>query len=193
MGWERFISTGWVRTRPLAPNRIHASEHMVLLAGGWTRQRADNSPIVSNRVLYTLTCQDGNWGIQARFGIDSYEPGFNQNSISQAAIQSFSARLQARQDADVESWLTTFHYPLTAVLAPGRVVVVEDLDQLRNQAGTLPGQAGPDQGRIRVIAAGSTGALLSWHPDSDSETGREVALLAQRDGSWKTMAVSVLP
>ncbi len=193
MGWERFIATGWVRTRGLEPVRVHESEHMVLLAGGWTRLRADDSPIVSNRVLYTLTRPDGSWGIQARFGVDSYDPGSDQEAVARAAVRSAATRASARRDGDVENWLNLFHYPLTAVLAPGSVVVAEGPDQLRAQERIWTGEAGFDKGAIRVIAAGSTGAILSRQPGTDSGAGRQAALLARRDGDWKTLAVTLLP
>ena len=193
MGWERFTATGWVRTQGLEPVRVHESEDMVLLAGGWTRLRADDSPIVSNRVLYTLTRIEGSWGIQARFGVDSFEPGSDQEALAQAAVRSAASRESARRDGDVEKWLTLFHYPLTAVLAPGRVAVAEDPNQLRARERIWGGEADPEKGEARVIAAGSTGALLSRHPGTDSGSGRQAALLARRDGAWKTLAVTLLP
>lgn len=192
MGWERFVATGWVRTQGLEPVRVHESDDMVLLAGGWTRRRADGSPIVSNRVLYTLTKLGGSWGIQARFGIDSFEPGSDQESLARAALRSAARRQAARRAGDFESWLDCFHYPLTAVLAPGCVVVAEDSDQLRAQGPIWAGEAGAGQGRTRVIAAGATGALLAQHPEAGSGTGRRAALLARREGAWKTLAVTLL-
>ena len=65
-GWERFEATGWVRTQGLEPRRVHETDDKVHLAGGWTRYRADDSPIISNRVLYVLTRLEQGWGIQAR-------------------------------------------------------------------------------------------------------------------------------
>ena len=193
MGWERFVATGWVRTQGLDPERIHESEQMVLLSGGWTRRRADDSPIVSNRVLYTLTRQGDGWGIQARFGIDSFEPDSDQEELAGAAIRAAARRQAARRDGDLESWLGGFHFPLTAVLAPGRVVVAEDAEQLRAQSRIWTADAGPDHGRTRVIAAGATGALLSQHPATGSSAGRQAALLAWRDGAWGSLAVVILP
>lgn len=192
MGWERFISTGWVRTQGLEPVRVHESERVVLLAGGWTRRRADDSAIVSNRVLYTLTHRNGSWGIQARFGIDSFEPGSDQDALAEPAIRSASRRQAARQAEDIDAWSSCFHYPLTAVLAPGCVVVAEDSSQLRAQDRIWASEVGPDQGQIGVIAAGSTGTLLSRQPGSDASAGRQAALLARRDGAWKTLAITVL-
>ncbi len=190
MGWQRFISTGWVRTQGLEPKRIHASEDAVLLAGGWTRRRADDSPIVSNRVLYTLTRLDGGWGIQARFGVDSFEPDGDQQALAEPAIQSAVLRQAARQAGDREGWLSCFHYPLTAVVAPGCVEVLADPDQLRAQTRIWEGEAQSD--RLQVIAAGTTGALLALHPEGRSGAGRGAALVARREGTWKTLAITLL-
>lgn len=190
MGWQRFISTGWVRTQGLDPVRIHASEDVVLLAGGWTRRRADDSPIVSNRVLYTLTRLDGGWGIQARFGVDSFEPDGDQQALAEPAIRSAARRQAARQAGDLEDWLNCFHYPLTAVVAPGCVEVLEGPEQLRAQNRIWDGEI--QSGRAQMLAAGTTGALLALHPGERSGTGRGAALVARRDGDWKTLAITLL-
>ena len=191
MGWDRFIATGWVRTQGMEPVRVHESEDMVLLSGGWTRLRSDDSPIVSNRVLYTLTRLDGRWGIQARFGVDSFNPDSDQNGLSHSAIGSASQRRTARRTEDLDGWLGCFHFPLTAVLGPGRVVVAGDRNQLRARDQIWNRETGSDQAQIRVVAAGSTGVLLSQHPDNGVR--RQAELLALRDGSWKTLAITALP
>ena len=193
MGWERFIATGWVRTQGMEPDRIHESEDMVLLAGGWTRLRSDDSPIVSNRVLYTLTRLDGSWGIQARFGVDSFAPDCDQTSSSQAAIRSASQRQSAHQANELDGWLDFFHFPLTAVLGPGCVVVAEDREQLRARDRIWSRDAGSDPARFQVVAAGSSGVLLSQHHDNGISARRHVELVALRGGSWKTLAITALP
>lgn len=190
MGWQRFISTGWVRTQGLEPERVHAAEDVVLLAGGWTRRRADDSPIVSNRVLYTLTRLDGGWGIQARFGVDSFDPDGNQQALAEPATQSAALRRAARQAGDMERWLNCFHFPLTAVVAPGCVQVLADPDQLRAQTQIWESEA--QSKGVQVIAAGTTGALLALKPEGRSGAGRGAALVARREGSWKTLAITLL-
>ena len=158
--------------------------------GGWPRRRADDSPIVSNRVRYTLTRLDGGWGIQARFGVDSFEPDGDQQALAEPAIQSAFLRQAARQAGDREGWLSCFHYPLTAVVAPGCVEVLADPDQLRAQTRIWEGEAQSD--RLQVIAAGTTGALLALHPEGRSGEGRGAALVARREGTWKTLAITLL-
>ena len=66
--WTPFKAAGWVRTQGVEPVRLHESDDMVHLLGGWTRYNKDDEPIVSNRVTYLLTRLDTGWGIQARFG-----------------------------------------------------------------------------------------------------------------------------
>ena len=165
---------------------------MVLLAGGWTRRRTDGSPIVSNRVLYTLTRLDGEWGIQARFGIDSFDDAKDRSAQSGQAIESVDARFQASRSGDLETWLTGFHFPLTAVLAPGRVEVFEGPAQLRDSGEIWACEVGSAPNPTGAVFAGTTGVLLAQQPDPDSEGRCQAALVANRNGAWKTLALTLL-
>ena len=118
-GWERFEATGWVRTQGLEPRRVHETDDKVHLAGGWTRFRADDSPIISNRVLYVLTRLEQGWGIQARFGVDSFVEGADRSAQEQHALAALALTMTTLEAGDVEAWLDCFHYPLTIVGAPG--------------------------------------------------------------------------
>ena len=84
--WESREATGWVRSRGIEPTRLHESADKVHLAAGWTRYNAADEPILSNRVTYILTRLDGSWGIQARFGVDSFTEGENTDESAAAAV-----------------------------------------------------------------------------------------------------------
>ncbi len=87
--WERMEKTGWHHTVGVEPRVVHAGDDQVHLAGGWTRYDADDRPILRNRVTYILTRQDGpqglEWGIRARFGIDSVEEKFDEGAVADRA------------------------------------------------------------------------------------------------------------
>ncbi len=189
MGWERFETTGWVRTRGRAPVRIHESDDLVLLAGGWTRVRADDSPIVSNRVLYTLTQIEGGWGIQARFGVDSHLADTDQGPAA-AGLDCASRMLRALQAGDRDDWLGCFGFPLTLVRGPGRVEVLEDPDQLRNLYSDWIAVANRAGCPAEVIATGATGVLVV-QPTGAGPADRSIgALIAARNGQWRAIAVT---
>ena len=73
--WKDRVATGWVRSVGVDPVRIHESADKVHLAGGWTRYNVQDEPILRNRVTYIFTRIEGSWGIQARFGTDSFTEG----------------------------------------------------------------------------------------------------------------------
>lgn len=66
MGWHH---SAWDTQEILAvsPDKIHASAQ-------WCRYDAQGERILPNNVSYVITLVDGQWGIQARFGVDSPPP-----------------------------------------------------------------------------------------------------------------------
>lgn len=191
-GWERFETTGWVRTQGVTPRVVASSDSKVHLAGGWTRHRADDSPIVSNRVLYVLTRTDEGWGIQARFGIDFHASGDDRAAQANAALAALGRTMATLEPGDVDNWLGTFHYPLTLVGAPGEVSVVDDAEAMRDAYGDWAGQALPIEYSAEVIAAGTSGVTLSQQITRGEDSFHQSFLVAQREGEWKILAVSAI-
>ena len=191
-GWERFEVTGWVRTQGITPRVVHASPDKVHLAGGWTRHRADDSEIVTNRVLYVLSRMEEGWGIQARFGIDGYSKGADRSAQQAAALGALERLMTTLEPGDVDNWLTCFHYPLTLVGAPGEVNVIDDAEAMRAAYGDWAGEALPIRYRADVIAAGENGVTLSQSITRGEDTFHQSFLVAQQAGEWKILAVSAI-
>ena len=191
-GWGRFEASGWVRTQGITPRVIYASADKVHLAGGWTRHRADDSEIISNRVLYVLSNTDEGWGIQARFGVDFHSRGENLEAQETAALAALGRLMATLEPGEVEEWLTCFHYPLTLVGAPGEVSVVDDADAMRAAYGDWAGQALPINYTADVIAAGQNGVTLSQSIKRGDDSFHQAFLVAERDGDWKILAVSAI-
>lgn len=191
-GWERFEATGWVRTQGVTPRVVAASESKVHLSGGWTRHRADDSEIITNRVLYVLTNMDEGWGIQARFGIDGYAKGADRSAQSEAALAALGRLMATLEAGDVEPWLNCFHYPLTLVGAPGAVDTMDDAGAMRAAYGNWAGEALPISYTADVIAAGQNGVTLSQSIARGGDSFHQAFLVAERDGDWKILAVSAI-
>lgn len=191
-GWERFEATGWVRTQGITPRVVASSEHKVHLAGGWTRHRADDSPIISNRVLYVLTRTDDGWGIQARFGIDFHASSDDRSAQAKAALAALGRTMSTLEPGDVDNWLDTFHYPLTLIGAPGGVSVVEEAEAMRAAYGDWAAEALPISYTADVIAAGQSGVTLSQSITRGGDTFHQSFLVAEQDGDWKILAVSAI-
>ena len=191
-GWERFEATGWVRTQGVTPRVVAASETKAHLAGGWTRHRADDSEIITNRVLYVLSRMDEGWGIQARFGVDGWSHNDAHQAESEAALVALGRLMTTLEAGDVEPWLNCFHYPLTLVGAPGAVDTMDDADAMRAAFGDWAGQALPISYTADVIAAGENGVTLSQSITRGDDSFHQSFLVAQRDGHWKILAVSAI-
>ena len=191
-GWGRFEATGWVRTQGITPRVVQASDEKVHLAGGWTRHRADDSGIVTNRVLYVLTNTDEGWGIQARFGVDGWTREDARQAESEAALAALGRLMATLEPGDVEPWLDCFHYPLTLIGEPGAVDTMDDADAMRTAYGDWAGQALPIQYTAEVIAAGEHGVTLAQSITRGDDSFQQAFLMAQRDGEWKVLAVSAV-
>ena len=191
-GWQRFEATGWVRTQGVTPRVVHASPTKVHLAGGWTRHRADDSEIITNRVLYVLTNTNEGWGIQARFGVDGWARDQARRAESEAALAALGRLMTTLEAGDVEPWLDCFHYPLTLVGAPGAVDVMDDADAMRAAYGDWASQALPIHYTADPIAAGENGVTLSQSIRRGEDAFHQSFLVAKRDGDWKILAVSAI-
>ncbi len=188
MGWDRFIATGWARTQGLEPVRVHESGGMVVLAGGWTRQRDDGSPIVSNRVLYTLTRLEGSWGIQARFAIDSRMPDGDQSSPAVEHLNYANRLLADIHAGDCDQALGHLDYPLAMVLGPGLVKVLLGPEEWRSLPNGSRWLADSTRS-VEILAAGPTGALAVLRA-GNMASGSIAALIADRGGHWRLVAIT---
>ena len=191
-GWVRFEVTGWVRTQGVTPRVVASSESKVHLSGGWTRHRADDSEIVTNRVLYVLSRMEEGWGIQARFGVDGWSRDDAREAESQAALAALGRLMTTLEAGDVEPWLNCFHYPLTLVGGPGAVDTMDDAGAMRDAFGDWAGEALPINYTADVIAAGGNGVTLSQSITRGENSFHQSFLVAERDGGWKILAVSAI-
>ena len=185
LGWERFEATGWVRTQGLTPRVIHASETKVHLAGGWTRYRADGSAILSNRVLYVMTRTDEGWGIQARFGVDS----FNADASSEAAIAAAEQLGELRNAGDFEAFAQRLRYPLT-IVGIGEVHRIESAEQFLAVSASQPIEAVP--GSVSVVNAGTNGVNVAARRRVNGVERDEILLMVQHGDEWHLAAVSAV-
>ncbi len=186
--WSEREATGWVRSEGIEPERVHASDDMVHLAGGWTRYNADGEPILENRVVYLLTRLDGSWGIQARFacGAAAAWRGVDDPAPTHAVRQ----YCEALREADHDRCARLVRYPLT-VVGVGAVLRLEDAAAFRRAFGTLAGGA---PSAVRAVANGSAGATVAATSGNDTDRRvRTLFLVAKNAGACRIAAMSTLP
>lgn len=190
--WDRFKADGWVRTDGIPPVRIHESANKVHLAGGWTRYNAANEPIRSNRVTYILTRIERSWGIQARFGTDSFDEGEDTGNSEQAALTVIQQHLDAWDTGDLKGCAALAHYPLVDV-GVGAVIHHE---KPADYEATLAAQdwSATASHNIHAHQVGRTGVNISVTATlADGNHAQALFLVALRDDEWRIAARSRIP
>lgn len=187
--WTAREATGWVRSEGVEPVRLHESPDKVHLLGGWTRFNAAGESILRNRVTYVLTRVDGSWGIQARFGVDSF---------GEAGDEAGAAGVDCVRET-VEAWLAGEHggtaercrFPFIAV-GVGEVRRIAHADGL---ATLLPRQVGGKARLrdVRAVQAGPEGAVVAFAVDGVASGSLDaVAVVGQAQGLWTIGGLSLV-
>ena len=185
--WTAREATGWVRSVGVDPIRIHESADKVHLAGGWTRYNAKDEPILRNRVTYILTRLDGSWGIQARFGTDSFTEG--EVLDSSAPLGVVAAHLENWSSGDLDAATEALLYPFTNV-GVGRVDRYGNASEVAEKLHVEPPATVDDlgpvwEGRDGIVAA------ATWQ-SAQGSAFRSVFLVARREPGWRLAAASII-
>lgn len=190
--WAKREATGWVRSVGVDPVRVHPapgveSGDKVHLAGGWTRYNAQDEPILRNRVTYVLTRVDGSWGIQARFGTDSFAEGETYDATP--ATDAVRDHLQAVADGDFRTGAALCRYPFTDV-GIGRVDTHRTADDLE---AALALDRGVTLSEVAAAQSGSTGVVVAarWTRSGGGEA-RAVFVVGRADDAWRIAGRSVI-
>ena len=186
--WTAREATGWVRSVGADTVRLHESADKVHLAGGWTRYNAQDEPILRNRVTYILTRVAGSWGIQARFGTDSFTEGEHYDATP--ATELVGEYLQALARRDFRSSARLCRYPFTEV-GIGRVDICPDAVELETAVAMF--RAPKAVREIGAAQSGSDGVVVaaSW----DDENGDAVAavfVVGRAEGRWQIAGRSAM-
>lgn len=192
--WAPFEAAGWVRTEGIEPIRLHESDDMVHLLGGWTRFNADGEGYLSNRVAYILTRLESGWGIQARFGIDSVDLQADRSAQETAAAAVLQGALDAGMARDWEAHADCCHFPLT-VVAPGQVLQIPSREELMQFESSRVGDDGdvPQvEANIRAVQSGASAVNVAVEMRSGASLTHELALVTLRDGKWGIAAASAM-
>lgn len=185
--WTKREATGWVRSVGVEPVRLHAGADKVHLAGGWTRYNANDEPILSNRVTYVLTRIDGSWGIQARFGTDSFTAGarYDTSPATQVVVEHLHGLAHGRGEA----YMGMCRSPFTDV-GIGRVDIYNNAADLK---AALACDVGLRPGAVTAPQSGSTGVVCAatWTPPDGGET-QAVFVVGRVGDVWRIAGRSVI-
>jgi hypothetical protein len=187
--WDQFKADGWVRTQRIPPIRIHESIDKVHIAGGWTRYNANNEPIRSNRVTYILPLLETGWGIQARFGTDSFENREDTSASKDAALRVVQSHLDAWDTGDLKGCAALARYPLTDV-GVGTVARYKDEHAYEIALAAQNWSASANH-TLQAQQVGRTGVNISVTATlADDSLTHAVFLVAQHEDEWQIVARS---
>ena len=171
--WEERETTGWVQTIGIEPKIIHESADRVHLAGGWTRYNAEHQPILSNRVVYVLSRQRLNWGIQARFACGAAKTW--QTGDDQVVVAKIEDIVQTAQSARSASLQKISNYPFILVESSG-LTKIENKQAMLNSPLAGIFQDGIHF-EIQVLHGGLLGSNLSISIELPNRKRRELVIL----------------
>ena len=184
--WEAREATGWVRSRGIEPVRLQESADKVHLAGGWTRFNAGGEPILSNRVTYILTRIDDSWGIQARFGTDSFAQA--EESDVSGAVGVVERHLQDFVEGDLDSVVGAFGLPLVDV-GVGRVVRHADAAGVHSALAAAPSPRVIEE--VGAVQTRRDGVVVAarWLAEDEVHVSA-VFLVARQEDRWRIVGFS---
>lgn len=186
--WTPREATGWVRSEGIEPTRLHESADKVHLLGGWTRFNAQNEQILHNRVTYIVTKIDDSWGIQARFGVDSFTGELEADSAAKAesVVNQF---ISSMAEANYAASAQMCREPLTIV----GVGSVECITGEREKAAVIEASSSKNEVSrdVKAIESGSHGAIVEVavkYADSPSKIG--IAIVGKQEEQWQIAGLS---
>ena len=180
--WTSREATGWVRSEGVTPSRLHESDQKIHLLGGWTRFNVDGNPILENRVTYILTRIDGSWGIQARFGVDSYV-GHEVEETTAASEDLAHQFVRHVGESDLTACAKLCRLPLTVVHI-GNVITATSESDVVELLKSYSGR-GIRLKRARAVQTGTRGAVVevvTEFSDGEEETG--IVVVGKQHDQW---------
>ncbi len=186
--WTSREATGWVRSEGVTPRRLHESTQKVHLLGGWTRFNAENNPILENRVTYILTKIEGSWGIQARFGVDSFM-GYKVEETT-AAVEDVAKEFVVHVgEGNLSACAKLCRLPLTVVHVGNVITATSETDIVE----LLQGYSGRGISlkRARAVQTGSNGAVVEVVTEfSDGEEEIGIVVVGKQQDRWSIAGTS---
>lgn len=187
--WEGRMATGWVRSQGIEPTIAFETADKVHLLGGWTRFNASDEPILHNRVTYILTHIDGSWGIQARFGVDSFR-GHDEPETVSDAVQTMNQFVEHIAASELIQASALCRKPLVDVRV-GQVDLLHDDTLIQTFLGDTYRACKPAANDTHSLQTGIYGAVLATtmgFVDKPDQT--IVSILGKQDGKWQICGLS---
>jgi hypothetical protein len=130
--FDRVVKTGWDHSEWDYRQVLHTSADKIHVVGQWSRYTVDHQKMLTNPVVYIVTCVDGHWGIQSRFSAD-YAGDEDTSGVENRAFKLIELFCLHVANGNAEACASLLNYPHFSVHA-GRLETTESAG-----AFTLPG------------------------------------------------------
>ncbi len=108
--YQRIIATGWEFSSWDYKQIVHISNSKIHAAGQWSRFNNSGETILTTPITYVVTCDEGKWGIQSRFAVDSISDD-DMEEIERPAFKIIEAFTQCYNSNNMRGCATLLHYP----------------------------------------------------------------------------------
>lgn len=200
VNFEQTRRTGWHHSEWVSRDVLQVGVSKVHIAGSWERFTADGRAQTSSAITYVVTNVNGHWGVLARFaaGTGTIDAA-TQAKNDAAGRDAVTAFFQAWNAHDPDAVAKAIHYPHVRI-ADNAVETWTSPEQFL--AGSDPGrQRTWFQTRLndmKVVQTTANGVNLTVKISRVGRDGKVLAtdegvfLVAQRQGTWKVQARSMM-
>ncbi len=189
--WADLEATGWARSESSPPRTVQSSEVKAHIAGGWTRYDADGQAMASNRIVYVATRTDDGWGLQAQLKTDSFVEGRDYSVEQAAVLASVESTLDLLAGRDVDAYAEALAYPFVLIGPPGVVLQIGSAAEMAQAMRSVgDDQLDVPRGSVEIVNCGAGGANVTFRVERDGVEQEALALVAQRDDTWRMLAIS---
>jgi len=201
--WRQALNMGWDHSTWDYKSIIHTSENKIHAAGQYTRYTKEGDVIWANEVMYIITNTGGQWGIQARFGIDQVageKPGISE--IEPIAREIIDKLITAENSKDQKKIADLLNYTYIGV-DPGYVESCKNAEEFLEGKKCAPLKPPENCGRseltsLQLIQRSKVSLNIAAEIDHLDKFGSAVAqskavyLLTYKENKWGIQASSII-
>lgn len=195
--FKNVLALGWHRSQWENRRILHISADKMHIAGEYARYRENGDQISTQQVTYIVTCQNGRWAIQSRFGTGKVDSGEVAEPGSGAAREAVERYFEELNTLDPQALAATLHFPHVRLGASGLEFWRDEGEFL---SGTEPGRQRTWRlttvEAIEPIQVGATGANFAIRFARVNSSGEALStydavfLVTRRDSKWAVQARS---
>ncbi|MDH5736726.1 MAG: hypothetical protein OEZ23_00375 [Gammaproteobacteria bacterium] len=186
--FQRVIESGWDHSEWDYKRLVHLSNKKIHAVGQWSRYNKIGEVILTTPITYIVTCVNGNWGIQSRFGSD-YAGDEDTSGFESRAFRHMDAFVNSVNNQNQEACRELLNYP-HCVIHAGSIQMSGTPSEFRISEAKITVES------MMALQSGIHSANLAMDINISDHQGirsrQVVALITDRNGhlgiqSWSTL------